>query len=101
MPTVGDITHGEQKHIFRTARQHKPAGAEQHNPTTDCRKLVIDPVLSYAGALVNSNSPGGVLTPITVDEGVRIFCELLRRPAPATSLVITGRFGEPPTLKMT
>jgi len=40
------------------------------------------------------------ITPITVDEGVRIFCELLRRTAPATSLVITGRFGEPPTLKM-
>ena len=40
------------------------------------------------------------ITPITVDEGVRIFCELLRQPPPAASLVVTGRFGESPTLKM-
>jgi enediyne polyketide synthase len=58
------------------------------------------------------------ITPITVDEGVRMFCELLRgsgtrvppvrtethgrdaRATNATSLVVTGRFGEPPTLKM-
>jgi enediyne polyketide synthase len=40
------------------------------------------------------------ITPITVDEGVRIFCDLLRQPTPAVSLVVAGRFGEPPTLKM-
>ncbi len=40
------------------------------------------------------------VTPITIDEGVRKFCDLLRQPPPATSLVVTGRFGEPPTLKM-
>lgn len=40
------------------------------------------------------------ITPITVDEGVRKFCELLRQPTPAVSLVVTGRFGEPPTLEM-
>ena len=40
------------------------------------------------------------ITPITVDEGVRTFCDLLRQPTPDTSLVVTGRFGEPPTLKM-
>jgi enediyne polyketide synthase len=40
------------------------------------------------------------ITPITVDEGVRTFCELLRQPAPAVSLVVAGRFGEPPTLKL-
>jgi enediyne polyketide synthase len=40
------------------------------------------------------------ITPITVDEGVRTFCNLLRQPAPAVSLVVAGRFGEPPTLKM-
>lgn len=40
------------------------------------------------------------VTPITLDEGVRTFCELLRSPPPAVSLVVTGRFGEPPTLKM-
>ena len=28
------------------------------------------------------------------------FVDLLRQPAPAVSLVVTGRFGEPPTLKM-
>jgi enediyne polyketide synthase len=40
------------------------------------------------------------ITPITVDEGVRTFCNLLRQPASAVSLVVAGRFGEPPTLKM-
>ena len=58
------------------------------------------------------------ITPVTVDEGVRTFCELLRgsgtgvspvrtethgrdaRATNATSLVVAGRFGEPPTLKM-
>jgi enediyne polyketide synthase len=40
------------------------------------------------------------ITPITVDEGVRTFCALLRQPMPAVSLVVAGRFGEPPTLKM-
>jgi len=40
------------------------------------------------------------ITPITMDEGVRMFCNLLRQPTPAVSLVVTGRFGEPPTLKM-
>ncbi len=40
------------------------------------------------------------ITPITVDEGVRTFCALLRQPMPAVSMVVAGRFGEPPTLKM-
>jgi enediyne polyketide synthase len=40
------------------------------------------------------------ITPISVDAGVRMFCELLRRPAAAVSLVVTGRFGAVPTLKM-
>lgn len=40
------------------------------------------------------------VTPITVDEGVRIFCELVRFPADSVALVVTGRFGEPPTLKL-
>jgi len=48
------------------------------------------------------------ITPITVDAGVRLFCELLRRPPaprggeskPSTAVIVTGRFGEPPTLKM-
>ena len=40
------------------------------------------------------------ITAIPVDEGVRMFCELLRQPAAAGSLVVTGRFGEPPTLKL-
>jgi enediyne polyketide synthase len=40
------------------------------------------------------------ITPVTVDEGVRTFCNLLRQPAPAVSIVVSGRFGEPPTLKM-
>jgi enediyne polyketide synthase len=40
------------------------------------------------------------ISPITVDEGVMTFCNLLRQPMPAVSLVVAGRFGEPPTLKM-
>jgi enediyne polyketide synthase len=39
--------------------------------------------------------------PIHPDEGVRILLERLRHPQPATALVVTGRFGEPPTLKLT
>ena len=40
------------------------------------------------------------ITPIPPDEGVRILLESLRRPQPAVALVVTGRFGEPPTLKL-
>ena len=39
------------------------------------------------------------ITPIPVDEGVRIFVETLRTPQSAVALVVTGRFGEPPTLR--
>jgi enediyne polyketide synthase len=41
------------------------------------------------------------IMPIHPDEGVRILLERLRHPQPATALVVTGRFGEPPTLKLT
>jgi enediyne polyketide synthase len=40
------------------------------------------------------------ITPITVDEGVRTFCEALRQPLPDVQVVVTGRFGAPPTLKL-
>jgi enediyne polyketide synthase len=40
------------------------------------------------------------ITPITVDEGVRVFCGLLKSALPETSLVVASRFGEPSTLKM-
>jgi enediyne polyketide synthase len=40
------------------------------------------------------------IMPIHPDEGVRILLERLRHPQPATALVIAGRFGEPPTLKL-
>jgi enediyne polyketide synthase len=40
------------------------------------------------------------ITPITPDQGVRTLCELLRHPLPGVALVVTGRFGEPPTLKL-
>ena len=39
------------------------------------------------------------IMPIHPDEGVRILLERLRSTQPATALVVTGRFGEPPTLK--
>ena len=40
------------------------------------------------------------ITPVTVDEGVRMFCQLIGQDAPAVALVVAGRFGEPPTLKL-
>ena len=40
------------------------------------------------------------ITPITADEGVRTLCELVRRSMPEVALVLTGRFGEPATVKL-
>ncbi len=41
------------------------------------------------------------ITPISPEAGVEILEELLRRELPATSVVISGRFGEMPTLNLT
>jgi enediyne polyketide synthase len=38
------------------------------------------------------------IAPIPADEGVRMLRELLKRELPETSVVVTGRFGNPPTL---
>jgi len=38
------------------------------------------------------------ITPIPIEEGLRILRELLKRNLPVTSLVVAGRFGDPPTL---
>ena len=40
------------------------------------------------------------IMPIHPDEGVRILLERLRRPQPQVALVVSGRFGDPPTLKL-
>lgn len=40
------------------------------------------------------------ITPIPPDGGVRILRETLRRPAGPVAVVVTGRFGEPPALKL-
>jgi enediyne polyketide synthase len=40
------------------------------------------------------------ITPIPPDEGVRLLHGLLAQRLPAVSLVVTGRFGDPPTLKL-
>lgn len=40
------------------------------------------------------------VTPIPLDEGIRQFLDLLRRPLTDHALVIAGRFGEPPTARM-
>jgi enediyne polyketide synthase len=40
------------------------------------------------------------ITPIPPDRGVEILLQLLRRPFAACSVVVSGRFGEPPTLKL-
>ena len=39
------------------------------------------------------------ITPITPEEGVRIFKSLAAHPAPPPSIVVTGRYGDPPTLR--
>jgi enediyne polyketide synthase len=38
------------------------------------------------------------ITPIPIEEGMRTLRDLLARDLPATSLVVTGRFGDPPAL---
>jgi enediyne polyketide synthase len=38
------------------------------------------------------------ITPIPMEDGLRILRQLLKRDLPATSLVVTGRFGDPPAL---
>jgi enediyne polyketide synthase len=38
------------------------------------------------------------ITPIPLEEGTRVFRELLHRDLPDTSVVVTGRIGNPPTL---
>lgn len=40
------------------------------------------------------------VTAIPPDEGARLFCELIASRAPEVSIVVTGRFGNPPTLPM-
>jgi enediyne polyketide synthase len=40
------------------------------------------------------------ITPISPDEGTRMLRRLLSHPLPAASVVVTGRFGEAPTLRM-
>ena len=39
------------------------------------------------------------ITAITPDEGVRMFQALLARQTPASPIVVTGRYGDPPTLR--
>ncbi len=40
------------------------------------------------------------IAPIPIDAGIAMLRELLSRPLPSTSLVVTGRFGDPPTLEV-
>ncbi|MEK6408066.1 MAG: SDR family NAD(P)-dependent oxidoreductase [Acidobacteriota bacterium] len=40
------------------------------------------------------------ITPIPIDEGIRILSHLLRSPGVSNSVVVTGRFGQPPTLTL-
>jgi enediyne polyketide synthase len=39
------------------------------------------------------------ITPITPEEGVRIFKSLLAHESPASSVIVTGRYGDSPTLR--
>ncbi|MBN2475117.1 MAG: SDR family NAD(P)-dependent oxidoreductase [Pirellulales bacterium] len=40
------------------------------------------------------------IAPISPDEGVRLLRRLITTPAPKVAVVVTGRFGQPPTLKL-
>lgn len=40
------------------------------------------------------------ITPIPADEGMRVLRRLLERPSTPAAVVVAGRFGEPPTLKV-
>src|SRR5260370_33824874 len=40
------------------------------------------------------------ISPIPMSEGVGVFLRWLRHPAPAVGLVVAGRFGDKPTLKL-
>lgn len=40
------------------------------------------------------------ITPISPDAGISILRQLVAQPLPATSVIVTGRFGEAPTLKV-
>jgi enediyne polyketide synthase len=40
------------------------------------------------------------ITPIPTDEGIRVLRQLLNQPSTPTAIVVAGRFGEPPTLKV-
>jgi enediyne polyketide synthase len=40
------------------------------------------------------------ITPIPADEGIRVLRQLLNQPSTPTAVVVAGRFGEPPTLKV-
>jgi enediyne polyketide synthase len=70
----------------------------------ECRCLAIEwSVWSGAGM---AQRIGGIerlaqagITPIPVDEGVSILRRLLARPLPSVSVVVSGRYGELPTLK--
>ncbi len=40
------------------------------------------------------------ITPISPDEGIATLCRLMAQPLPAVCVVVTGRLGDPPTLKL-
>lgn len=40
------------------------------------------------------------ITPIPADEGMRVLRQLLKRPSTPSAVLVAGRFGEPPTLKV-
>jgi enediyne polyketide synthase len=70
-----------------------------------CRALVVEwSVWSGVGmgerlGRIDALAGEGV-TAITPDQGIAMLRELLERPLPATAIVVSGRFGSPPTLRM-
>jgi enediyne polyketide synthase len=70
-----------------------------------CRCLAIEwSVWSGVGmgerlGRVDSLIQQGIM-PISPDEGVRMLLELVKRPSAAVAQIVTGRFGEPPTLRL-
>jgi enediyne polyketide synthase len=71
----------------------------------DCRCLAVEwSVWSGVGmgqrlGRVDALMQQGI-TPITTDEGVRWLSRLVRQRFPSVRVVVTGRFGEPPTLQL-
>jgi len=91
---------------YAAANEWLTALTEQFkNQHPQCRCLALEwSVWSGVGmgerlGRVDSLIEHGIM-PMPPDEGVRVLLQLVREPSPAVAVVVTGRFGEPPTLQL-